>query len=65
MFKVIMNFMGTLLPLVFPNQKFKPLRLGAVVVCFVIAVGSVEYMGVENTLKALEVAEDLIELTEE
>lgn len=63
--KVAANFIGTLLPVVFPNQEFKPQRLFATLLCFGVIVVSVHFLGVENTEVGLELAEDFIELTEE
>ena len=65
MIKTLLRFAGSLLPIIFPNQEFKPKRLAAVVLSFVLMVSSIKLIGLDETLEALEATEDLIELTEE
>ena len=60
-----LNFIGSLLPVVFPDKEFKPKRLAAVVFCFGLVVGSINLLGVEGTVEAVDLAEDLVELTQE
>lgn len=61
----IINAVGTLFPIIFPKQEFKPNRLAAVLICIVLAIGSVKLLGLDDTIQAIEVAEEIIELTEE
>lgn len=61
----ILPFLGSLLPIIFPNQEFKPKRLAAVIVSFILIIGSIKIIGLDETLEAIEATEDLIELTEE
>ena len=62
---VIMNVVGTLFPIIFPKQEFKPRRAVAVLVAFVVAIVAVHYLGVEGTEQAIESAGMLLELAEE
>jgi hypothetical protein len=62
---IVVSAIGTLFPVIFPEQEFKPKRLAGLVVCLVLAVGSVALLGVEDTIHTIEVAETLLELAEE
>lgn len=62
---VIASVIGTLFPVIFPKQEFKPKRLAAVVVVVVLVVGSVKLLGVEGTAEAINLVEDVMEITEE
>jgi len=63
--KLISSVIGSLFPIIFPKQEFKPKRLVGVIVCIAIAIGTINLLGVEGAVQALEFAEELIELTEE
>ena len=63
--KLIVQAIGTLFPVIFPKQEFKPKRLAAVIICLALAVGSVKLLGLEVTEQALEVAEEILDMTEE
>lgn len=63
--KLIADVVGSLFPVIFPKQQFKPKRaVGAVVAVIVVAVLT-SWLGIDSTVQVLEVAEDFIELTEE
>lgn len=61
----ITGVIGTLFPIIFPEQEFKPKRAIGVLVAIGIAWGMVATLGVEDSIEVLEVAEEVIELTEE
>ena len=63
--RLIIQAVGTLFPVIFPKQEFKPKRLAGVIVCLALAIGSVKLLGVDGTEQALEVAEDILDLSEE
>lgn len=63
--KLITQAIGTLFPVIFPKQEFKPKRLAGVVICLALAIGSVKLLGIEGTEQALEVAEEILDMTEE
>ena len=63
--KLIASLVGSLFPVIFPDQEFKPKRAGGVLVCFLVAVVAINWLGLEGTLQAIEVTEEFIELTEE
>ena len=63
--KLIADVVGSLFPVIFPKQQYKPKRaVGAVVAVIVVAVLT-SWLGIDSTVQVLEVAEDFIELTEE
>jgi len=61
----ILNVVGTLFPIIFPKQEFRPKRLVAVVVCTAVVVVTISLLGIEQTGQVLEFTNDLVELTEE
>jgi hypothetical protein len=62
---ILVSAIGTLFPVIFPKQEFKPKRLVAVAICLVLVIGSVKLLGVEGTAQTIEIVETLLELTEE
>lgn len=62
---LILNFVGSLVPIIFPDKEFKPKRLIAVVVLFAMAILTGEYFGFASVEIALDLTEQAIELTEE
>ncbi len=63
--KLAVQAIGTLFPVIFPKQEFKPKRLIAAVLVTALAATSINFIGLENTEAALEVAEEVLELSEE
>ena len=63
--RLIVQAVGTLFPVIFPKQEFKPKRLAGVIICLALAIGSVKLLGVDGTNEALEVAEEILNMTEE
>ena len=62
---IILNFLGTLLPIISPDNKFNPKRLGAVVILLIILSALVYFMGVDNTSAVIDLTDDVMELTTE
>ena len=63
--KLISNVIGSLFPIIFPKQEFKPKRLVGAVICMTTAIGAKHLLGAEEAVQALEFAEDFLNLTEE
>lgn len=63
--KIALSFLGSLLPVVFPDHKFNPQRLVAVAVLMILLGISLHFLGVENTEVLIELTDSAIELTEE
>lgn len=63
--KLITNVIGTLFPVIFPKQEFKPNRLIGVVIVTILVVGSVKLLGVEDTAESIELVEEVMDITEE
>lgn len=61
----IIRAIGSLFPVIFPDQEFKPKRLLAVVVLFIMVLFAGEYFGFASVENALELTGEAIELTEE
>lgn len=62
---LILNFIGSLVPVIFPDKEFRPKRLMAVVILFVITLFAGDYFGFASVEMALDVVSHAIELTEE
>ena len=62
---IILSFLGTLLPVVFPDKEFNPKRLGAVVVLLITLSTIVHFMGVDNASAVIDLTDDVMELTTE
>ena len=60
-----LNFLGSLVPVLFPDKKFVPARLFAVVVIFILLGVSVHFLGVDNTSAVIDLTGDVVELTTE
>jgi len=63
--KAIGSVVGSLFPVIFPNQEFKPKRLVAVIALFVIILLAGEYFGFASVENALDMVGAAIEYTEE
>lgn len=63
--RLALNFLGTLLPIVFPKQKFRLDRLVAVLLCGALSWGAVKFMDSSELEAFQETTEQLIELTQE
>lgn len=61
----ILNFMGSLVPYFFPDKEFRPMRALAVVIITFALMFAVEHFGLDTVEQAIELTEDVVELTEE
>jgi len=62
---LIMNFVGSLVPVLFPDKDFQPKRLVAVLLVIGALALSIHFLGLESTEALVDLSEDVIELTEE
>ena len=62
---LIMNFIGSLVPVLFPEKGFQPKRLVAVLLVIGALAICVHFLGLESTEALVDLSEDVIELTEE
>ena len=64
-FKIILDFVGTLFPIVFPKNEFKPKRAAFVFVMVFLMMFAVEYFGAATIEQAIDLTGNSVELTEE
>ena len=62
---LIVNFIGSLIPVLFPDKGFQPKRLVAVLLVIGALALSIHFLGLESTEALVDLSEDVIELTEE
>ena len=62
---LIVNFIGSLIPVLFPEKSFQPKRLVAVLLIIGALALSIRFLGLESTEALVDLSEDVIELTEE
>ena len=62
---MILSFIGTLIPVLFPDKEFNPKRLGAVAALLIILSVMVHFMGVDNASAVIDLTDDAMELTTE
>ena len=62
---IILNFVGSLFPVIFPKSEFKPQRLFAVVVFSILVGIGVHFFGVDITEDMIDMTEQVVDLTEE
>ena len=60
-----LNFLGSLLPVVFPDKEFKPWRLFAVIVLLTVVGALVHFIGVDGTSSVIDLTGDAMRLTTE
>ena len=63
--KTIVDVVGTLFPIIFPKQEFKPKRAVGALVSVVVAIVAINTLGIDGAETAIGLAADVIELTEE
>ena len=61
----ILNFMGSLVPYLFPDKKFRPARALAVVLIIFGLMFALDRFGEETVEQAIESGEDIMQLAEE
>lgn len=62
---LIANIVGSLFPIIFPKQEFKPKRAVFALVVFGVVAGTVNWIGVDATTQALEFTSEFLDLAEE
>ena len=62
---LVVNFIGSLVPVLFPDKGFQPKRLVAVLLVIGALALSINFLGLESTEALVDLSEDVIELTEE
>lgn len=62
---VIFNFLGTLVPIIFPKNEFKPKRAAFVFLMIIAMMFAVDYFGAATIEQAIELTGDAVSLTEE
>ena len=62
---LLIKSLGSLVPILFPNQEFKPKRAIGAILAIVIAITAHSFLGEDAIEDVLETAEQIIELTEE
>lgn len=63
--KLIANVIGSLFPVIFPEQQFNPRRALGALVAFLVAILAINWIGADATVQAIEIAEEFIDLAEE
>ena len=63
--KLILDFVGTLFPIIFPKNEFKPKRAAFVFAMVIVMMFAGDYFGAATIENAIDFTEDLIGLTEE
>lgn len=64
-FKIVLDFIGTLFPIIFPKNEFKPKRAAFVFVMTFLMMFAVEYFGAATVEQAIDLTGSAVELTEE
>lgn len=63
--RLILNFVGTLFPIIFPKNEFKPKRAVFVFVMVVVMMFGVDYFGAATIEQAIDLTGDAVSLTEQ
>ncbi len=63
--KLILDFVGTLFPIIFPKNEFKPKRAAFVFVMVIVMMFANEYFGAATIENAIELTESVVQLAEE
>ena len=63
--KAIGSVAGSLFPIIFPNQKFRPDRAIFVAICIIVAAYMNERFGTAGMEQAIDVTSQIVELTTE
>lgn len=64
-YKWILEWVGTLFPVIFPKNEFKPKRAAFVFVMFIAMLFAYDYFGAATIENAIELTGSIVELTEE
>lgn len=63
--RLILNFIGSIFPVVFPKNEFKPKRAVFVFLMVIAMMFAIEYFGAATIDQAIDLTGDIVELTEE
>lgn len=64
-YKLILDFVGSLFPVIFPKNEFKPKRAVFVFVMSLVMMFAVDYFGAATIEQAIDLTGAAVELTEE
>lgn len=62
---IALNFIGSLFPIIFPKNEFKPKRAVFVFVMAVVMMFGVDYFGAATIEQAIDLTGDAVSLTEQ
>lgn len=65
MVSMFLNFVGSLVPFVFPDKEFRPKRLVAVLLIMLTLAGCIKFLGMDDTKGLVDLTEDVVQMTEE
>ena len=63
--KLILDFVGTLFPIIFPKNEFKPKRAAFVFAMVIVMMFSLDYFGAATIENAIDFTGSLVGLAEE
>lgn len=64
-YKLILDFVGSLFPIIFPKNEFKPKRAAFVFFMVIVMMFAHDYFGAATIENAIELTGSIVELTEE
>lgn len=64
-YRLILEFIGSLFPVIFPKNEFKPKRAAFVFVMVFLMMFAVEYFGAATVEQAIDLTGNAVELAEE
>lgn len=64
-YKLILDFVGSLFPIIFPKNEFKPKRAAFVFVMVIVMMFAYDYFGAATIENAIDFTGSVVELTEE
>lgn len=64
-YKLILDFVGSLFPIIFPKNEFKPNRAVFVFAMVIVMMFAHDYFGAATIENAIELTESVVELTEQ
>lgn len=62
--KLILDFIGTLIPVLFPQNEFQPKRFAAVVIMLILIAGGVHFFGVDVVSSIIDLSDDALDLAQ-
>ena len=64
-YRLILEFVGSLFPIIFPKNEFKPKRAAFVFVMVFLMMFAIDYFGAATVEQAIDLTGSAVELTEE